>query len=126
MHLLVQACSNIQKKWTKLGGKYTSPHIQSQVQTLVANAKWDKAEKELALRYHATDYDQLKVSTIGNKSIFLKIAGDNFTSFYRPMIPLMNKLRKKILGETWRTENLGMYRTMKEIFVDGQSDSAVL
>ncbi|EFY95436.1 Protein kinase-like protein [Metarhizium robertsii ARSEF 23] len=71
---------------------------------------------------------QLKVGTIGDESIFLKIAGDNFTPFYRPLIPLMNKVRKKIFphGETWRTENFGMYRMIKEILADGQSDPDVL
>ncbi|KAL7794328.1 serine/threonine-protein kinase Sgk2 [Trichoderma ceciliae] len=71
---------------------------------------------------------QLKVGTIGDESIFLKIMGNSFTAFYKPLIPLMNRVRKRIFpnGETWKKENMEMYRVMKEIFADGQSDPDIL
>ncbi|KAK0715333.1 hypothetical protein B0H67DRAFT_634722 [Lasiosphaeris hirsuta] len=37
-----------------------------------------------------------KAGRIGDESIFLKIAEENFTSYYQPLIPLVNRLRRKV------------------------------
>jgi hypothetical protein len=58
-----------------------------------------------------------KVGTIGDESIFLKIAEDNFTLYYQPLIPLVNRLRRKVFpnGEKWKKPDLELYSSITEI-----------
>ncbi|KAL6852514.1 hypothetical protein ACO1O0_007060 [Amphichorda felina] len=58
-----------------------------------------------------------KVGTIGDESIFLKIAEENFTSHYQPLIPLVNRLRRKVFpnGERWKREDLDLYSKMRDV-----------
>jgi hypothetical protein len=48
-----------------------------------------------------------KVGTIGDESIFLKIAEENFTSSYQPLVQCANRLRKVVFpnGEKWMKED---------------------
>ncbi len=58
-----------------------------------------------------------KFGTIGDESIFLKIAEENFTSYYLPLIPLVNRLRRKVFpnGEKWKKPDPELYSSMREI-----------
>ncbi|KAH7131159.1 hypothetical protein EDB81DRAFT_696442 [Dactylonectria macrodidyma] len=69
-----------------------------------------------------------KVGTIGDESIFLKIAEENFTSYYQALIPWVNRLRRKIFpnGERWKKLEPELYSSMKEIILEAQRDPRVL
>jgi hypothetical protein len=70
----------------------------------------------------------MKFGVIGDESIFQKTVGDNFTSYYQPLIPWVNKLRKEVFpgGQKWRKESKGLYSRMKAILQDAQRDPLVL
>ncbi|KAL3584588.1 hypothetical protein FPOAC2_14368 [Fusarium poae] len=56
-----------------------------------------------------------KVGTIGDESIFLKIAEESFSTHYQLLIPCVNRLRRKVFpnGERWKTDDLDLYFKMK-------------
>jgi hypothetical protein len=59
-----------------------------------------------------------KVDTIGDESIFLKIAEESFSTHYQLLIPCVNRLRRKVFpnGGRWKTEDLDLYFRMKLVF----------
>ncbi|KAL7794353.1 serine/threonine-protein kinase Sgk2 [Trichoderma ceciliae] len=63
---------------------------------------------------------QLKSGTVGDEGIFLKIAEENFTPFYRPLIQIALQLRKQVFpkGERWKTRDLNLYSLMTQVFVN--------
>ncbi|ORY59944.1 uncharacterized protein BCR38DRAFT_350524 [Pseudomassariella vexata] len=65
-----------------------------------------------------------KVGTIGDESIFLKIATENYTPYYQPLIPWVNRLRRKVFpnGETWKRPEPELYSSMKEILRDARKN----
>ncbi|PGG98195.1 hypothetical protein AJ80_09573 [Polytolypa hystricis UAMH7299] len=69
-----------------------------------------------------------KLGTIGSENIFLKTAGDNFTSYYQPLISLVNRLRRKVFpkNEQWEKPNPELYSSMREILREGRKDPEVL
>ncbi len=68
-----------------------------------------------------------KVGTIGDESIFLKIAEENFTSYYQPLIPLVNRLRRKVFsnGERWKRPEQELYPSMKKVLREARKDPNV-
>nr|ODN88250.1 hypothetical protein L203_02859 [Cryptococcus depauperatus CBS 7841] len=70
----------------------------------------------------------LKIVTICDGSMFLDTTDKSFTSFYKPLIPLMNEIRKKIFPNDrwWRKENKRLYSLIKGILVNGQKDPEIL
>src|SRR4051794_27075121 len=68
-----------------------------------------------------------KVGTIGDESIFLKIAEENFTPHYQPLIPSVNRLRRKVFPncERWKRPGPELYSLMKEILREARNDSKV-
>lgn len=48
---------------------------------------------------------------------FLKIAEDNFISYFQPLIPWINRLRRVVFpdGGRWKSENKGLLFQMIEI-----------
>ncbi|TIC97167.1 hypothetical protein CH35J_006569 [Colletotrichum higginsianum] len=68
-----------------------------------------------------------KVGTVGDESLFLKIAADCFTPYYQPLIIWVNKLRKGVFpsGERWKRLEPGLYSSMIKILHDAQLDSKV-
>ncbi|KAK3347077.1 hypothetical protein B0T25DRAFT_592995 [Lasiosphaeria hispida] len=71
---------------------------------------------------------QSKVGTIGDESIFLKIAEENFTSYCQPLIPSVNRLRRKVFpnGERWKRLEPEIYSSMKEILREARKDPNVV
>lgn len=69
-----------------------------------------------------------KVGTIGDESIFLKIVEENFTSYYQPLIPSVNRLRRRVFpnGERWKRPQLELYSLMKEILREARKDLNVV
>lgn len=68
-----------------------------------------------------------KLGTIGDESMFLKIAEENFTAYYRPLIPWVNRLRRMTFpnGERWKKEDSGLYSRMTEILREARKDPKV-
>ena len=68
-----------------------------------------------------------KVGTIGDESIFLKITEENFTPHYQPLIPSVNRLRRKVFpnGERWKKPEPELYSLMKEILREARKDPKV-
>ncbi|KAK7420129.1 hypothetical protein QQZ08_010543 [Neonectria magnoliae] len=68
-----------------------------------------------------------KVGTIGDESIFLKIVEENFTSYYQPLIPSVNRLRRRVFpnGERWKRPEPELY-FLKEILREAWKDLNVV
>jgi len=59
---------------------------------------------------------------------FLKAAEENFTSYFKPLIPYVNRLQRKVFpgGGGWRDPNPKLYLKMKEILRMAQVELKVL
>ncbi|OXV06416.1 hypothetical protein Egran_05816, partial [Elaphomyces granulatus] len=70
-----------------------------------------------------------KFGTIASESVFLKTAEESFTSYYQPLIPWVNRLRKEIFpgGKWWEAtkQNPELYRSMKKILRKARKDPRV-
>nr|ODN95481.1 hypothetical protein L204_04021 [Cryptococcus depauperatus CBS 7855] len=76
----------------------------------------------------ATELAYEKAGMIGDERRFLNITRAHFTPFYKPLIPLMNRIRKEIFpnGEAWMKANRELYSLIKEILAKGQKDPEIL
>ena len=65
-----------------------------------------------------------KKSVIDDERDFLKTARTNFTPYYQPLIPCVNRLRRKVFpnGERWRDPSLQLYLDIKKILRAAQSE----
>ncbi|KAF3768445.1 hypothetical protein M406DRAFT_250425 [Cryphonectria parasitica EP155] len=59
-----------------------------------------------------------------NSSIFAQTAAQNFTDYYRPLIPLANRLREAIFpgGDRWKYEDPGLYAKVRKVLAEGCTD----
>ncbi|KAL7621880.1 hypothetical protein AAE478_007380 [Parahypoxylon ruwenzoriense] len=66
---------------------------------------------------HLEELVKLKLGTVAKESIFIKTITDNFTSYYKPLIPLLNRLRKIVFprDKPWEREDENLYSRMREI-----------
>jgi hypothetical protein len=71
--------------------------------------KWNYADTE--------ELAKLKLGTVSDNDIFRKTTQENFTEYYQPLLPCVDRLRKKIFpsGRRWREPNSKLYAEMKEI-----------
>ncbi|KAE9568915.1 hypothetical protein CGCF415_v014078 [Colletotrichum fructicola] len=71
---------------------------------------------------------RLKKGEIIDEEDFLRNAGENFTSYYQPLIPWVNRLRKGVFprGERWKTPEPELYSSMKKVLHDAQKDPEVV
>ncbi|KAK3934641.1 hypothetical protein QBC46DRAFT_399332 [Diplogelasinospora grovesii] len=60
--------------------------------------------------------------------IFSSLRRKIFTSYYRPLILWVNKLRRMVFpnGKRWKTSNPKLYSSMKEILREARDDLEVL
>ncbi|KAH8696886.1 hypothetical protein GQ44DRAFT_779472 [Phaeosphaeriaceae sp. PMI808] len=67
---------------------------------------------------------KLKFGTIGDERDFLRTAEENFTPYYHPLIPCVNRLRRKVFpnGGRWRDPDPNLYSDMKEILRTAQDE----
>ncbi|EFY93980.1 Protein kinase-like protein [Metarhizium robertsii ARSEF 23] len=74
------------------------------------------------------DLAALKQGEITVEEDFLKRADKHFTSHYRPLIPWVNRLRRKVFpnGGRWMKLEPELYSSMKKILHDAQRDPRVL
>lgn len=63
-----------------------------------------------------------------SKEDFIRSAEENFTPYYQPLIPWINRLRKVVFpnGERWEREDTGLYARMREITGEAREDPKVL
>ncbi|KAI1463197.1 uncharacterized protein F4812DRAFT_453675 [Daldinia caldariorum] len=59
---------------------------------------------------------------------FLRTTEENFTAYYQPLIPWVNRLRKAVFpnGGRWEREDRGLYSRMNAIFYEVWNDPTVL
>ncbi|KAL2187716.1 hypothetical protein L209DRAFT_708640 [Thermothelomyces heterothallicus CBS 203.75] len=60
---------------------------------------------------------KLKLGTVAKEAIFMKTITDNFTPYYAPLIPLLNRLRKAVFprDKPWEREDEKLYARMRNI-----------
>jgi hypothetical protein len=71
--------------------------------------KWNFADTE--------ELATMKLGIVSDDAIFHKTAQEYFTEHYQPLIPYVNRLRRKVFpnGGRWRDPNPKLYLDMKEI-----------
>jgi hypothetical protein len=71
--------------------------------------KWNYADTE--------ELAEIKKGVVGDERDFLKTLVATFTSYYQPLIPCVNRLRRKVFpdGRRWREPDPKLYSGMKEI-----------
>ncbi|KAL5430091.1 hypothetical protein PMIN06_012610, partial [Paraphaeosphaeria minitans] len=92
---------------------YTGP---SQGRTVPRFDKWNYLDAE--------ELAGAKKGVVDDERDFLRIAGETFTPYYQPLIPCINKLRRKVFpgGGRWRDPNPKLYDEMKEILRAARHD----
>ena len=78
-------------------------------------------------KWNYLDAEELAASKKGvvdDERDFLKTAEENFTPYYQPLIPCVNRLRRKVFpgGGRWRVPNPKLYLDMKEILRAARDD----
>ncbi|KAH7304473.1 hypothetical protein B0I35DRAFT_445302 [Stachybotrys elegans] len=71
---------------------------------------------------------ELKKGRVSHEGDFIKAAEEDFTKYYQPLVPWVNRLRKAVFpnGGRWEKEDIGLYSRMKKILHEAQEDSGVL
>ncbi|KJZ68575.1 hypothetical protein HIM_12037 [Hirsutella minnesotensis 3608] len=69
-----------------------------------------------------------KKGVIDDEDDFLRTSEEVFTPYYQPLIPWVNRLRRKVFpnGERWKKPAPELYRTMKDILREAQKDKKML
>lgn len=67
---------------------------------------------------------KIKKGEVGDERDFLKAVEENFTLYFRPLIPYVNRLRRKVFpgGGRWRDLNPQLYLEIKEILRAARDD----
>ncbi|KAB5513466.1 hypothetical protein GE09DRAFT_1013846 [Coniochaeta sp. 2T2.1] len=81
--------------------------------------KWNYADTE--------ELAQLKKGQISDEGDFIKAVEKNFTPYYKPMVPWVNKLRKVVFpnGRRWEREDSGLYSRMRGILEETRKDPRI-
>ncbi|KAK0726803.1 hypothetical protein B0T26DRAFT_638800 [Lasiosphaeria miniovina] len=68
-----------------------------------------------------------KKGEVSHEGDFIKSAKNNFTPYYQPLIPWVNRLRKAVFpnGGRWEREDGGLYVRMRQILQEAQEDPKV-
>ncbi|KAF1841393.1 uncharacterized protein K460DRAFT_318276 [Cucurbitaria berberidis CBS 394.84] len=71
--------------------------------------RWNYADTE--------ELAKLKLGTVSDKDIFRKTTQEHFTKYYQPLIPCIDRLRRRVFpgGGRWRDPNPELYTEMKNI-----------
>ena len=69
-----------------------------------------------------------KKGEVADEGDFIETAEENFTPYYQPLIPWVNRLRKAVFpnGGRWKKEDRKLYSQMKEILREARKDPKVL
>jgi hypothetical protein len=84
-------------------------HGPNQERVMKRFDKWNYADTE--------ELAEIKKGVVGDERDFLKTVEATFTSYYQPLIPCVNRLRRKVFpdGRRWREPDPKLYSGMKEI-----------
>lgn len=76
----------------------------------------------------ATKLAKLKLGTVAKEAIFVRTVTDNFTSYYEPLIPWINRLRRVVfpMDKPWEREDLSLYSKFREVLRQARQDPKVL
>lgn len=82
--------------------------------------KWNYADTE--------ELAKLKKGEVNDERDFFKTVEVNFTTYYQPFIPCINRLRKVVFpdGRRWKKPDPGLYFEMKQILRAAQRELKVL
>lgn len=82
--------------------------------------KWNYVDTE--------ELAELKKGQVSHEGDFIRAAEENFTSYYRPLTPWVNRLRKAVFpnGGRWEREDRALYTRMRDILQEARKDSKVL
>jgi Fungal protein kinase len=82
--------------------------------------KWNYVDMEELAR--------IKKGEIDDESDFLESAKENFTAYYQPLIPWVNRMRRVVFpgGARWKKPDPTLYLGMKEIFQAARKDPKVM
>ena len=81
-------------------------------------------------KWNFVDMEELaktKKGEVDDEGDFLKTAEEHFTSFYHPLIPWVNRLRKVVFpgGGRWKEEDKKLYSRMKEVLREARKNPNV-
>jgi len=70
----------------------------------------------------------IKTGLIAVEEDFLMQAEQSFSAYYQPLVPWVNRLRRKVFpnNHRWRKKNPGLYGEMIEVLRQAQEDPNVL
>ncbi|OBS20584.1 hypothetical protein FPOA_06941 [Fusarium poae] len=70
----------------------------------------------------------LKKGQVSHEGDFIKTAKENFTSYYQPLVPWVNRVRKVVFpnGRRWEREDKEQYVRVREILQEARRDPEVL
>lgn len=82
--------------------------------------KWNYASTE--------ELATLKKGEVSHEGDFIRAAEENFTPYYQPMVPWVNRLRKVVFpnGGRWEREEDGLYTRMKEVLAKAREDPSII
>lgn len=68
-----------------------------------------------------------KKGQVSDEGDFIRSAEENFTPYYQPLVPWINRLRKAVFpnGGRWKREDDGLYSRMREIIGEARKDPKV-
>ncbi|KAK0621805.1 serine/threonine-protein kinase Sgk2 [Bombardia bombarda] len=68
-----------------------------------------------------------KKGQVSHEGDFIRSAEENFTPYYQPLVPWINRLRKVVFpnGGRWEKEDTGLYARMREIIGEARKDPKV-
>lgn len=69
----------------------------------------------------------MPLGEVDHEGDFINSAEENFTPYYRPLLPWVNKLRKAVFpnGRRWEKEDSGLYFRMVGILREAKNDPKV-
>ena len=70
---------------------------------------------------------ELKKGVVAGEADFIETAEENFTLYYRPLIPWVNRLRKVVFPDSGmrRKEDMELYSRMKEVLENARKEVAM-
>ncbi|KAI1091600.1 hypothetical protein F5B19DRAFT_260948 [Rostrohypoxylon terebratum] len=68
---------------------------------------------------------KLKIGTISDEEFFIEILTQNFTPYYKPLIPWVNRLRRVVFDRNGR-EDKALYSRMREVLCEAQKDPDIM
>ncbi|KAL7897405.1 serine/threonine-protein kinase Sgk2 [Trichoderma sp. TUCIM 5745] len=82
-------------------------------------------------KWNYLDTDELadvKHGAVADESMFIRTITMNFTPYYQPLIPWINRLRKVVFpnGHMWKRKDAGLYARLREVIGEARKDPKVL